>query len=304
MTAWDKLGVIVSPGRYPWMASHAGPSCVDVVDGRVFLYITGRSKDNVSSIGRAELVLDGAAWSIKDLSPTALFDVGELGAFDESGVSYPWLVRRDGRLYMYYVGWVAGGRTGFQNHAGLAVSEDGGRSFRRASRAPILERTDAEPFGSGSACVFLEDGLWKMYYTAFDGWVDSRPKAKPRYNIKLALSSDGIRWRREGRVVVDYKNESETVIGKPMLLKEGGVYKLWYSCRGPAYRIGYAESADGLDYARRDEAVGIGVSAEGWDSEMIEYAFVFDHRGRRYMIYNGNGFGETGLGLAVSGARE
>jgi hypothetical protein len=31
---------------------------------------------------------------------------------------------------------------------------------------------------------------------------------------------------------------------------------------------------------------------------MIEYACVFDHSGDRYMIYNGNGFGKTGLGYA------
>jgi hypothetical protein len=48
-----------------------------------------------------------------------------------------------------------------------------------------------------------------------------------------------------------------------------------------------------------DAEVGIGVSADGWDSEMIEYPFVFDHAGSRYMLYNGNGYGKTGIGLAV-----
>jgi hypothetical protein len=31
---------------------------------------------------------------------------------------------------------------------------------------------------------------------------------------------------------------------------------------------------------------------------MIEYAYVFDHNGKRFMIYNGNGFGKSGLGYA------
>jgi hypothetical protein len=26
---------------------------------------------------------------------------------------------------------------------------------------------------------------------------------------------------------------------------------------------------------------------------------VFDHKGERYMLYNGNGYGQTGFGLAV-----
>ena len=45
--------------------------------------------------------------------------------------------------------------------------------------------------------------------------------------------------------------------------------------------------------------VGIDVSPSGWDSDMIEYPVVFDVAGRHYMLYNGNGFGRTGMGLAV-----
>lgn len=43
----------------------------------------------------------------------------------------------------------------------------------------------------------------------------------------------------------------------------------------------------------------IDVSSSGWDSEMIEYPFAFHHSGALYMLYNGNGYGKTGFGLAV-----
>jgi hypothetical protein len=74
---------------------------------------------------------------------------------------------------------------------------------------------------------------------------------------------------------------------------------MWYSYRGESYRIGYAESHDGIQWTRRDEEAGIEVSDGGWDSEMICYPCVFDHEGQRYMLYNGNGYGKTGIGLAV-----
>ncbi len=74
---------------------------------------------------------------------------------------------------------------------------------------------------------------------------------------------------------------------------------MWYSYRGHRYRIGYAESADGINWQRMDDAVGIDVSPTGWDSDMIEYPYVFDHGRRRYMLYNGDGYGKTGVGLAV-----
>ena len=74
---------------------------------------------------------------------------------------------------------------------------------------------------------------------------------------------------------------------------------MWFPVRGDAYRIGYAESADGIAWERHDRAGGLEPSGDGWDSEMVEYPSVFDDGGRRYMLFNGNGYGKTGVGLAV-----
>jgi len=65
------------------------------------------------------------------------------------------------------------------------------------------------------------------------------------------------------------------------------------------YRLGYAESLDGIHWIRKDNEVGIARSKEGWDSEMIEYCHVFRHDDKIYLFYNGNGFGKSGFGYAV-----
>jgi hypothetical protein len=39
-------------------------------------------------------------------------------------------------------------------------------------------------------------------------------------------------------------------------------------------------------------------SGEGWDAAMVCYPHVFEQGGNRYMLYNGDGFGRTGFGLA------
>ena len=131
------------------------------------------------------------------------------------------------------------------------------------------------------------------------GWELEDGHPKHRYHIKCAESNDGIRWEKSGVVCIDFESRDEYAISRPCVLKEDGIYKMWYSYRGKTYRIGYAESKDGLQWERKDAEVGINVSESGWDSEMIEYPFVFDHNGKRYMLYNGNGYGKTGIGLAV-----
>jgi predicted GH43/DUF377 family glycosyl hydrolase len=100
----------------------------------------------------------------------------------------------------------------------------------------------------------------------------------------------------------------DDAIARPGVLAEGGTYRMWYSYRGSvdfrtdkrhAYRIGYAQSDDGVRWERMDEEVGIDRSESGWDSHMIEYAFIYDHAGKKFMLYNGDEFGETGFGYAV-----
>ena len=117
--------------------------------------------------------------------------------------------------------------------------------------------------------------------------------------IKYAESNDGISWKRDGRIALNFKNDQEYAMSRPFVIKESGIYKMWYSYRGDAYRIGYAESSDAIQWNRKDELVGIDVSAGDWDSETVEYPFLFDHKGQRYMFYNGNAYGKTGFGLAV-----
>jgi hypothetical protein len=127
--------------------------------------------------------------------------------------------------------------------------------------------------------------------------INNSPKHK--YHIKYAESEDGINWYRDKVVAIDYANDGEYAISRPSVIHDHECWRMWYSYRGQSYRIGYAESADGIHWKRLDSQVGIDVSTTGWDSEMIEYPFVFDHKGQRYMFYNGNGYGKTGFGLAV-----
>ena len=73
---------------------------------------------------------------------------------------------------------------------------------------------------------------------------------------------------------------------------------MWYSYSIDKYRIGYAESLDGIKWERKDEQVGITVSEFGWDSESIEHCYVFNHLNSKYMLYSGNDFGKSGFGIA------
>src|SRR5262245_58108088 len=180
------------------------------------------------------------------------------------------------------------------------MSDDGGRTFHRFSDGPLLDRNNVDPFLTASPWVIVEDGVWRMWYVSASKWALEDGRPKHFYNIRYAESNDGVSWRRDGTVCIDFADQDEYAFARPCVIKErDGCYRMWYSYRGNRYRIGHAESHDGISWERRDADVGIEASPEGWDSEMIEYPAVFDLSGDRYMLYNGNGYGRSGMGLAI-----
>jgi hypothetical protein len=297
---WIKQGLIFEPPtNLGWMVAYAILPVADWLGDDMYrVYFTGRDQSNRSQIGFFEFNIT-QPYQILNISKHPILMYGELGCFDENGAISSWIVNHQRKKYLYYVGWNVGSSVPFRNAIGLAVGEDDGRTFHKHSKGPILDRGIYDPCFTASSCVLVEENIWKMWYLSCVKWEIEDGKPKHYYHIKYAESDNGIEWTRNGIVCIDFKTVDEYAISRPCVLKEGGIYKMWYSYRGASYRIGYAESHDGVYWERKDEQAGIDVSNSGWDSEMIEYPFVFDHGGQRYMLYNGNGYGKTGIGLAL-----
>ena len=222
---------------------------------------------------------------------------GQLGCFDDNGVTPSCVIDLpNGEKALYYIGWNPGSTVRMHLFGGLAISRDGGSSFERWSRAPILERSRTDPYLNTAPWVVCDGESYRMFYVSGYEWIH---KDLPRYNIKTAYSLDGKHWVREGHVCIDFKDNTENALARPYVLLEDGLWRMWFSYKSTDYRIGYAESLDGLTWERLDHLAGIDVSSSGFDSEMIEYGAVVRYDGQLFMFYNGNNYGYDGIGLAV-----
>jgi predicted GH43/DUF377 family glycosyl hydrolase len=296
---WRKLGHIFAPdGSIPWMKSHAALPIADHLENDVFkIYFTSRDNENRSHTNY--LIVDiHQPGRLLDISREPVLAPGPLGAFDDSGAMACSIYRSGKSRYLYYAGWNLGVTVPYRNSVGLAISQDDGKTFKKYAAGPILDRTPKEPYFTGTTCVIKDEATFRAWYQSCTKWEASNGKPQHFYHIKYAESSDGMNWKRDGQVAIDFRDTGEYAICCPRVIREDDVYKMWYCYRGNSYRIGYAESRDALGWHRKDNAVGIDVSDSGWDSEMICYPDVFDHAGRRYMLYNGNGYGLSGFGLA------
>lgn len=300
---WNKKGLIyVADGKYDWAMTHAMLPTVDqAVSDPIRVYVTFCDEGGIGRIGYVELMRHDLS-KIVAISSKPVLDIGEAGTFDESGIAATSLVNLpDGRIFLYYFGFELGHRIRYRLLAGLAVSKDNGISFQRVRRTPILERSDKELYVRSGPFVILENNIFRMWYVAGSKWMQIDGKSRPVYTIRYIESCDGFHWPREGKVCIDISKDEEYGFGRPYVIKNNNFYKMYYSIRlkKKGYRLGYAESDDGINWIRKDSEIGINVSQSGWDSEMICYPCVIDVGSKRYMLYNGNKFGATGFGYAM-----
>jgi hypothetical protein len=295
---WSKRGVVVpTPLPLEWSVSHAAlPVVHEARDGSLRLLCSSRDDQGRSQIAGGWLDLERGCATFDE---GILVPVGTLGTFDDHGVTSSCVVAHDERLFLYYTGWNLGQTVPFYLEIGCAVSEDDGGTFQKVSAGPVLGRNTVDPILTASPFVLVERGRWRMWYVSGTGWRIDDDRPRHRYHIRYAESDDGISWHPSGHVCIDYRDERETAISRPCVVRDGSDYRMWFSARGTTYRIGYAESTDGLAWRRVGEDPVIEPSADGWDSEMQAYPFVFAHADEWHMLYNGNGFGATGIGHAM-----
>jgi hypothetical protein len=293
---WEKLGCILEPQKdVNWLSGGCGPCFARIDkdnDNYAEIYISGRDVHNRSRIGRA--IFDFEKNKIVSIDPEPILRLGNIGAFDENGTSYPWIVNTGEKDYLFYTGWIKGVHVKWYNDLGLATSSDG-KTFERHSRAPLALRNNHDYIGIGSASIIKDKDQWKMWYTRFDKWVS---ETNHYYNIKYASSSDGINWAPDHDICVDFSGPNEYAIAKPCVLFIDNRFVMWYSYRGAYYTCGLAVSDDGKKWLRIDNKVGIERSKMGWDKDMICYPFVLQKDKSFYMFYCGNKYGVEGLGLA------
>nr|WP_284508027.1 hypothetical protein [Caballeronia sp. GAOx1] len=301
---WHRLGVVWKPdGSLDWARSHAmGPTPYRLNDDVIRVYLTclddkGRGRPgyvDVSSVDPTRIVTVGAE---------PLLDVGAPGTFDDNGLMVLSLVPVDANtVYMYYAGFELCVSVRYRIFTGLAISRDGGATFERYSQAPVLDRSDSERIIRGGSFVMKDGDRFRLWYVAGNEWVELNGKMMPVYDLRYQESLDGLQWSGTGHLSMALTGDDEHGFGRPWIQKcDDGTYRMFYSIRRrslAAYRLGYAESCDGVQWTRKDNEMGLDVSPTGVESQAIMYSATLTVGAKTYCFYNGNNFGEQGFCVA------
>lgn len=289
----------------PWAKTHAQVPTVDIIGDRFRIYFSTRDDQNRSLTSFIEVNADDPK-EILYVHDKPIVGFGKLGTFDDCGVMPSFILNVGYKKYMYYCGWNTSTTVRYRNCIGILESVDG-IEWKRMFEGPVMDRTKDEPHLVVTPCLLLEQGVFKMWYCGGTEWKLVNGIAEPQYLLKYAESKNGIDWDRPNRIVIPYKHENEA-IGRPAVIFEAGIYKMWYCYRdiseyrtnkSNSYKIGYAESVDNITWVRKDEMIDMDLETEGWEADMQAYPYVVIYREKKYLFYNGNGFGKGGFGYAI-----
>lgn len=287
-----------------WASHLMAPAPVILNDKILRVYFGGWDSNKISRIRYLDLALDNPS-RIMGFSKNAVLDIGDDGCFDENGVFPAHIYKfNNEKIFLYYTGFQLGHKIRHYNFGGLAISEDNGQSFKRVSRAPILDRSDEGLFvRAGQSIALANGGGLHVVYSAGSSWHLCQGELRPVYDVYYQKSSDGIALEKSGRKILSADLGIEHGLGRPQIVQMNGEYYIFYTRRiieGMKYSFGCARSNDMVNWERLDHIFDdsfFGKKGE-FDCNMVYFPAVVQVTAKKaYLFYSGNNFGEEGMGL-------
>jgi len=153
-----------------------------------------------------------------------------------------------------------------------------------ATAAPLIPQGPAGAWDSHDALnpsVVLAGGTFYNFYSGFDG---------KTWQTGLATSTDGVTWRKEGKVLSPNPAtwEGEYIAANGSALHVGQEFFYWYHA-GPREtpRIGLARSSDGRTWQKHPAPVLETGPRGSWDERGVADPYVIQIKGTFYLYYLG-----------------
>lgn len=296
---WRKLGLLYKcPGLHPKLLTHAA-NCVPVHQrGDVFrIFFNARDKQNRSSVAAVDIDIISRE-VVKEIAQP-VFEYGKRGSFYEHGISIGGLYQVDGLNYLSFMGWqVPEGQHWFGEVGRLVVNGD--LSLSLDSFTPMLGLDEFDPISISYPWIQKIDSAYHMWYGSTSTW--DAGNGEMIHTFKHAISDDGLNWTKMGGAIPHEIGVAQAFSRPTVLADDNDNLTMWFSYRsgsGEQYQIGQSLKKGDGPWSKVIPAPGLSISNDGWDSEMLEYPYVFSHSENVFMLYNGNGYGASGFGLAV-----
>ena len=274
-----------------------------VLEDRIRVLYAGRI-DNITHIFSLELSPPPRLEIISFTKEAIMFPNEAAGTFDDEGVMPSFVLAKDNKHYLFYSGWNSRNTIPYHNATGIAEYDIAKNSIKRLYDGPIMDRTLLHPYLAVTPCIWKEKDTYNALYISGLSWKEHKGRYEPLYVIKFAQSQNLLEWKRPVEQFIASDYELECFSNPTVKVDENHVDILFCSrncfdyrdSKEYGYKLGYAELKN--SQVVRKKVQWDGDMLQGKDDIMQCYPSFFQWDGVDYIVYNGNGFGATGFGIA------
>lgn len=296
---WKKLGRIAhlsSSSKNPLLKTHLStPSLIEIADGKFKVFVSIRDNKNRSSIGSFNI--DMSDLSDKTVFPNLELEFGNSKTFYSSGISLGNIFNYQGENFCGFMGWNHDSNSQWFGELGI-IKLDLGMNMRVYTSEPIIDRKKFDVLSFSYPNIeFINNSRFEMWTGQTLTW--NAGNGEMLHILKKYKSTNLMDWESSGESI-PWSLRGFQAFSGPTCMTINNQKILIYSCRTNTskYQIGAAISVEN-NWHELSKNYGLKPSpGNSWDSEMVEYPRVFSYLGDQYMLYNGNSYGKTGVGIA------
>lgn len=295
---WKKLGKIFEinkNNKKEWCESHASnPTAIKLETEEIRIYFSTRDKYGKSNVGSFDYSIKNK--EVIKIAEEPVMLHGKENEIDESGIGIGNIIDIKGEFYLYYMAWQTPENEHWRGDIARGKLDLKTNKIIRDDSFLLGIDNERDKISLSYPFIVKKDEKYYMWYGSTVTW--DYGNEEMLHIINWGTSIDGKKFVRNGKAI-DYEIGKAQAFSRPTVIYWNRKWRMWFSYRGnkDLYKIGYAESSDLENWEIKDS--NFYISEAGWDSEMVCYPFIFEHKEKLYMLYNGNGYGKTGIGLAV-----
>jgi hypothetical protein len=305
MPLLKRIKWVFNPEKFEHLVfTHAQVPTPYVMSDRIRVFISGRV-GKISHVFTVDITPPPNC-EIISVSKAPIFSPNNnMGTFDDEGVMPSCFVRRGDDILFLYSGWNSRNTVPYHNSTGIAKYDPVENSITRLYDGPILERNYLHPYLAVTPSVWEADDQYNALYISGLSWLKGEDRYEPLYVIKKANSKNLLDWDRPAGQYIPSNHDFECFSNPAVKVRDKGKVDVIFCSRNAfdfrdnpnnSYKMGYAKLNDGI--VTRGEIGWGGNSETPMEDVMQCYPAFFLWDGTYYVLYNGNGFGKTGFGIA------
>jgi hypothetical protein len=220
---------------------------------------------------------------------------GRKNSFYSHGISIGNSFELNKRNYVGVMGWKNNPGEHWSGRIGK-VELDSSGNLEKIDEKVWFDLDADDPISLSYPAIYQDGSTLSMWYGSTVTWDSGN--GEMLHILKEKRSQDGINFMSSASVI-PFKIDQAQAFSRPSIVNFNNRNLMAYSFRGSSnkYRIGFVWLDD---FSTATQVGGLPPflpSRENWENEMVEYPSLFVRNKKLFMLYNGNDYGKTGIGM-------